>query len=131
MRDMFKKILGDRGERVAARYLRKTGMKILARQYRTKAGEIDLIARDGETLVFVEVKTRQSAAKGHPIEAVSTSKQQQLTRLALAYLKRRNLLEHRARFDVVTILWPEDSKRPDIEHFRNAFSPSGFGQMFS
>lgn len=123
--------LGDAGERRAARYLRAQGYRILARQYRTAFGEIDLIALDGQCIVFVEVKTRRSRAAGLPEEAVDGAKQAQLTRLALAYLKRRGLLDRAARFDVVAILWSEGAREPQIVHYRNAFPPVGRGQMFS
>lgn len=131
MDGFWKRWLGDRGERLAVRFLRRQGFRILHRQYAGKSGEIDLVARDGETIVFVEVKTRKSDAAGHPAEAVTPAKQKQLTKLALAYLKRYNLLEHPARFDVVAILWPDDGGRPEITHYRNAFEAVGTGQMFS
>jgi putative endonuclease len=127
----LKKLLGDRGERTAARYLRRQGFKILARQYSNRFGEVDLIALDGDWVVFVEVKTRQNAAAGLPVEAVTPEKQSRLTRAALAFLKARGLLEARARFDVVAVMWPANSKRPEIEHYRNAFPPVGSGQMYS
>ncbi len=123
--------LGDKGERLAARYLRRLGYKILARRYRTAMGEIDLIARDGACIVFVEVKTRRSDVAGQPHEAVDAYKQAQLTRLALAFLKRFRLLEKPARFDVVSIVWEGAGAEPQIVHFRNAFEPPGRGQMFS
>lgn len=131
MRGWLTRWLGDRGERAAARYLRRQGFKILARQHSSRLGEIDLIALDGDCVVFVEVKTRRSDAAGHPVEAVTPDKQRQLTRLALAWLKQHNLLEHRARFDIVAILWPEGARHPEIQHYRNAFEPVGFGQMYS
>lgn len=131
MRRWLKKLLGNRGERVAARFLRQAGFRIVARQYGNRWGEIDLIALDGETIVFVEVKTRRSDSAGHPAEAVTFKKQQTMTRMALSYLKRRGLLERSARFDVVAITWPLEAGEPKIEHFRNAFSPTGFGHMFS
>ncbi|MBL9122288.1 MAG: YraN family protein [Planctomycetaceae bacterium] len=123
--------LGQRGERAAARHLRRLGYRIIRRSQRTSAGEIDLIAVDGRTLVFVEVKTRASHDKGHPAEAVDRQKQARLTRLALGFLKRHGLLEHSARFDVVAVTWPVGERRPTIEHFQNAFEPHGPGQMFS
>ena len=124
--------LGERGEAAAAKYLRRKGYKIVAQRRRQHGlGELDLVAVDGRTVVFVEVKTRRSTDKGHPAEAVDEAKQAKLARMALAYLKRHGLLEHRARFDVVSILWPESSRRPQIEHFENAFEPPGDGQMFS
>ena len=123
--------LGNEGERLAARYLKRQGYRILARRYRTALGEIDLIARDGACIVIVEVKTRRSDAAGQPHEAVDTYKQAQLTRLALAFLKQHGLLEHAARFDVVSIVWQDARAEPEIVHFRNAFEPPGRGQMFS
>ncbi|MEX1095014.1 MAG: YraN family protein [Planctomycetales bacterium] len=117
----IRKLLGNRGERAAARFLRRQGYRILARQHASRFGEIDLIARDGEWIVFVEVKTRRSDVAGLPVEAVDQRKQRQMTRAALAWLKRRGLLDHRSRFDVIGILWPEGSRQPRIDHYRNAF----------
>ena len=125
--------LGPRGELAAERYLRRQGLIIVGRGERDRTGEIDLIAVDRKTrtVVFVEVKTRQSDAAGHPAEAVDDRKQQRLTRLALAYLKRHDLLECRYRFDVVSIVWPTDAVKPTIQHFPSAFEPTDVGQMFS
>ena len=131
MKGWLRKILGNRGERVAARHLRKAGFRILARQYANRFGEIDLIALDGDCVVFAEVKTRRTDSAGTPLEAVTYEKQKKLTRTALAWLKRHGLLEQAARFDVVSIVWPADSNRPQIQHIRNAFEPVGFGQMYS
>jgi putative endonuclease len=125
------KDLGQGGEEVAARYLKSLGFRIVAVRYRTPLGEIDLIARDGDCLVFVEVKTRRSTDAGAPFEAVGPAKQAQLTRLALAYLRQKGLLDRPARFDVVSILWGDGSDEPQITHYRNAFEPPGSGQMFS
>mgnify|MGYP002628066016 FL=1 len=105
-------------------------MRILARQFSTKWGELDLICLDGDTVVFVEVKTRKSDEYGHPTEAVTKKKQQNLTKAALYWLKKKGLLEHRARFDVVSVVWPEGAKTPTIEHFINAFDAADLGQMF-
>jgi putative endonuclease len=131
MRGLWARFLGNRGERAAARYLRRLGYRIIARQYASPFGEIDLVCLDGETLVFVEVKTRRSLAAGHPSEAVTAEKRRQLTRAALAYLKRHNRLEAPARFDVVAVVWPEDRSQPQIEHYKNAFPATGEGQMFA
>ncbi len=122
---------GNRGERAAARFLRREGFSILARQYANRFGEIDLIARDGDCIVFVEVKTRQTDAGGLPVEAVNASKQHKLTKTALAWLKRRGLLESRCRFDVVSLIWPKDSKTPEITHYKNAFPATGVNGMYS
>jgi putative endonuclease len=113
--------LGQQGERAAARHLRRLGYAIVARDDRSPSGEIDLVAVEGRTIVFVEVKTRRSAEAGHPSEAVDLTKQRRLTRAAQAFLKRHHLLDYPARFDVVTVTWPENARRPTIEHFKNAF----------
>jgi putative endonuclease len=123
--------LGQRGENVAARFLKRKGYHILARHVDSPLGELDIVAVDGRTIVFVEVKTRSSTDAGHPSEAIDARKQHRMTQSALAYLKVHGLLKYAARFDVVAITWPENSRRPLIEHFENAFSPIGAGQFFS
>jgi putative endonuclease len=125
------KPLGQRGEDAAATFLKRKGYAILARHLDSPLGELDIVAVDGRTIVFVEVKTRSSSAAGHPSEAIDERKQQRMTRAALAYLKAQRLLEYSARFDVVAITWPEDARRPSIEHYENAFAPVGFGQFYS
>ena len=127
VRSLWNRLLGDRGERTAARFLRKQGMRVLLRGFRTHHGEIDLIARDGDTLVFVEVKARR---QGVPAEAVTAEKQRRITLAALRFLRRHRLLEQRCRFDIVAIVWPDDRRDPQIEHIPNAFEAVGRGQMF-
>ena len=122
--------LGKRGERAAEKYHKRQGYIILGRGERDRVGEIDLIAVDGRTVVFVEVKTRTTHDAGHPFEAIHEDKQRRITRAALSYLKRHDLLECPARFDVLAVTWPDGAKRPHIEHLRNAFEPAGHGQMF-
>ena len=126
-RALLNRLLGRSGEREAAKFLRRKGMRILARNYRGPAGEIDLIARDGDTLVFVEVKTRR---EGVPAEAVTLEKQRNLTLTAMHFLRRYRALEVRSRFDIVAIVWPESTRSPAIEHIPNAFDAVGRGQMF-
>src|SRR6267154_3243211 len=111
-RAMAPKTLGQRGEAAAARYLKRLGYVIVGRGSHIRRGEIDLIAVDGRTVVFVEVKTRISHDAGHPAEAVDREKQRRLTRLAMVYLKRHHLLENPARFDVIAITWPKTQRRP-------------------
>jgi putative endonuclease len=125
------KSFGQRGEDAAARYLKRQGYRILARGLESRLGELDIIAVDGRTIVFVEVKTRRSTDAGHPAEAIDPRKEQRMTQAALAYLKAQRLLNYAARFDVVAITWPESNSRPTIEHYKNAFSPVGAGQFFS
>jgi len=125
------KPLGVRGEAAAARYLKRRGYHIVARGDRLRPGEIDLVAVDRQTVVFVEVKTRESTEAGQPEEAVDAAKQRRLTRAAVAYLKRHGLLECPARFDVIAVTWPAGQRRPAIEHFRNAFEAVGRGEFYS
>jgi putative endonuclease len=122
---------GRRGEAAAARYLRRRGMKIVACSSRLKPGELDLVALDGDVLVFVEVKTRRTAETGHPAEAVTPDKQRRLTRLAVTFMKRHRLLDHPARFDVVAVTWPPGKWFPVIEHFPNAFEAVGRWEFYS
>jgi putative endonuclease len=123
--------LAVRGEEAAASYLRRRGYRILGRRLRSELGEIDLVALDGRTVVFVEVKTRQSAEAGHPADTVDRAKQRRLTRLAVAYLKRHGLLEASARFDVVAVTWPEGERRPTIEHIKSAYDAAGRWEFYS
>jgi putative endonuclease len=111
--------------------LKRRGYTILDHGCRSKVGELDLVALDGQTVVLVEVKARRTGEHGSPAEAVGPAKQRRLTRAALAYLKARNLLEQRARFDVVAVTWSDGQSRPRIDHFQNAFEPAGTGQFFS
>jgi len=131
MLGLFRKLLGNRGERVAERYLKDSGYQIVGRGLRSTRGELDLVAVEGRQVVFIEVKTRTGHAAGHPVEAVGLDKQRKLTELALAFLKKHKLLNHSARFDVIAITWPDGQKQPIIEHFRNAFEPPGRFQMFA
>jgi putative endonuclease len=127
LRTFWNRWLGDRGERAAARYLRRRGLRVLTRGYRVRSGEIDLIARDGETLVFVEVKSRR---RGLPAEAVDREKQRRITLAALHFLRKHRLLDVRSRFDIVAIVWPDERGDPQIEHIPDAFPAVGWGQMF-
>jgi putative endonuclease len=127
LRAFLNKLLGDRAERAAAAFLRKQGMRILSRGYRTGQGQIDLIARDRDVVVFVEVKARR---RGVPAEAVTLEKQRRLTLAALHFQRKYGLLDCPARFDVVSVLWPDDQGQPAIEHIPNAFEAVGRRQMF-
>lgn len=111
--------LGKSGEEIAASCLVNKGFTIVQRNYRCPSGEIDIVARDGETLVFIEVKTRLAESFGHPLEAVSTRKQQQVCRAALHYLSRNNLMEAQSRFDVIALLG--GTENPEIIHVIGAF----------
>jgi putative endonuclease len=112
------KSLGSEGEDMAVRYLKDRGFKILHRNYKTPLGEADIIARDNEATVFVEVKTRSSDRFGEPFEAVDIRKQERLKKIALWYQKKEGG-ETQVRFDVVSIRSAVDGNV--IEHIREAF----------
>ena len=111
--------MGDRGENLAARYLRNRGYKIISRNFRCEGGEIDIVARDGKTIVFVEVKTR-SYDDPAPEDQVDATKQHQLTKAGKVYLSRYGYPQPPARFDVVAIVWPQ-GRQPIIRHTPHAF----------
>jgi putative endonuclease len=98
--------LGRRGEAIAAGYLADAGMRVVERNWRCQQGEIDLIARDGEELVFVEVKTRSSTSFGHPLEAITPRKLARLRRLAAAWCEAHPGRHDRIRIDAVAIVAP-------------------------
>jgi putative endonuclease len=95
---------GKEGEKIALAYLKKKGYRIVEQNYRCPIGEIDIVARDKNELVFVEVKTRKSVALGYPEQAVGSKKQKKISHLALWYLQEKKLIGSRARFDIVAIL---------------------------
>ncbi|MGA2441578.1 MAG: YraN family protein [Tepidisphaeraceae bacterium] len=111
--------LGQRGENVAARFLRNQGYKIIERNFRCEVGEVDIIARDGRTLVFVEVKTR-AYDDPTPEDQINQPKRHQLTKAATFYLSRYGTPQPPARFDVVAIVWPS-GRDPQIRHTTDAF----------
>jgi putative endonuclease len=99
-----KDAVGQYGERVAERYLVEAGLVVLDRNWRCPLGEIDIVARDGDALVVCEVKTRSSAAFGHPLEAVSAAKAARLRRLALAWVEVHGVRPAQIRIDLVAVL---------------------------
>lgn len=111
--------LGKSGEEAATNFLKENGYKILVRNYKTKLGEVDIIALDKDTLCFIEVKTRYSLKFGSPLEAVSKFKQRQISKAALKFLKENNLLNKRARFDVVSVIYSDEV--PKLDLVKNAF----------
>lgn len=111
---------GRRGEELAAQYLTRQGYRILTQNFRVACGEVDIIAQDRDSLVFVEVKTRTGPCFGSPAEAVTFRKRQQISKTALVYLSQQGLFNRPARFDVVAILLRNNAE-PHIELIRNAF----------
>ena len=118
--DMDNKTLGERGETIATAYLKGQKFTIVERNFRCKAGEVDIIARDGNSFVFVEVKTRRNLSFGPPQLALTPFKQRQISKAALTWLAKKKLFGANARFDVIAILLP-DHQLPVIDHIRNAF----------
>ena len=116
-------LLGRRGERAAARFLKRhRGHRILTANYRCPAGEIDLITLDQDTVVFVEVKTRASDEPAAPFEALGAHQRRRIENAARYFLMRGKNPHPPARFDVVSIVWPPRGA-PIIEHFEDAFRP--------
>ena len=115
---------GDRGEDRAAAFLRKEGYRILERNYRCPLGEMDIIAREGKTIVFVEVKTRSSDRFGSPQAAIGPQKQRRMTVVALCYLNGQGWLGEPARFDVAAVNLHEG--RETVTLYKNAFDATGF-----
>jgi putative endonuclease len=111
--------LGKWGEDLALQKVKKLGYRCIVRNYRCPLGEVDLIARDGDTLVFVEIKTRKGRSLEYAKEAVDKRKRRQLSKVALAYMKANGYSDARARFDVVVINL--EGKEEEIEVVRNAF----------
>jgi putative endonuclease len=114
-----RQLLGAEGERAAEKLLRRQRYTILARNYRCPLGEVDLIALDHGTVVFIEVKTRTQAGFGSPLEAVDARKQRQIQRAAQHYMTANRLHDRDARFDVVGVWW--DNGRVQCELVKNAF----------
>ncbi len=112
--------LGLEGEARAERALRQAGLRVLDRRFRTRRGELDLVALDGDVIVFVEVKTRTGEGTGAPAESVTRVKQERLARTALAWLQRRGWLDRRCRFDVVEVLL-DARGGVRLRHLRDAF----------
>lgn len=115
----LKQRLGRQGEELAEQALCRQGYKIVARNYRTPVGEVDIIARHGGSLVFIEVKTRKSLTFGEPQEAVTYFKQARLRKVAHYYLMQQGLMDATVRFDVVAITWGAGD--PKVEIIPEAF----------
>ena len=115
--------LGKEGEALALRFLEAQGYRIKEKNFKNKLGEIDIVAKDKDTVCFIEVKTRTSEAFGLPLEAVSRAKQRKLSQMALSYLKSKNLLDERARFDIISLI-KKDAGDPEISLLKDAFELS-------
>ena len=119
MKDTKKITIGKEGEKIAAAYLKKNGYRIIEINFRCSIGEIDIVAKEKDDLVFVEVKTRKSIELGYPEQAVGIRKQKKMSQLALWYLQKRKIADTNARFDVVAVtLIPEKN---EVRLIKNAF----------
>ncbi|NOX65201.1 MAG: YraN family protein [Chlorobi bacterium] len=116
----YKQHTGDKGEDYACDLLVEKNFKIIKRNYRYGHGEIDVVAQDGDVLVFVEVKTRKNLEFGYPISGVTKAKQRQIRKIAEAYLIEHDVTDTDCRFDVVGVLL-QGNERPVIDHIENAF----------
>ena len=112
--------LGTAGESVATGYLRRLGMRIIARNWRCPIGELDIVARDGRELVFCEVKTRRSTAYGLPAEAVTPGKAGRIRAMAVRWRHDHGIPPCPTRFDIVAVLWPRGAA-PTVRHLVGAF----------
>ena len=117
--------LGREGEDLAVKFLEKKGYIILERNYKLRSGEIDIVAKENNTISFIEVRTRSSLKFGSPFASVTTSKQRQIIRTALHYIKVNNLFDYEVRFDVVSVLKNPGANTARIELIRDAFSADG------
>jgi putative endonuclease len=115
-----RKRLGERGEDAAAAFLQRSGMTVVERNWRCTAGEVDIVALDGEAIVLVEVKTRRTVGKGTPEEAVTAAKRRRYAKLAAAYTQNAGVSDVDVRFDVVTLLVIA-ADRALLRHHRAAF----------
>ncbi len=111
---------GRDGENLAVRFLKKRGYRIIRRNFTCRAGEIDIIARDGDTLVFVEVKSRRSSDVASPELSVTPVKQRRISMAAVEFRRRRRLFDINCRFDIISIVMPE-GEEPEIKIFPDAF----------
>lgn len=116
----FRRSLGERGEGAACGFLKERGYAILEKNYKCKVGEVDVIARRGGRIAFIEVKTRTSSQRGAPQEAVDLRKQEKIFKVAQWYLKERRLANVPVAFDVVALLWKE-GRLPEIRLIADAF----------
>ncbi len=120
-----RKKLGSHGEDLAVEFLKRRGYRILHRNFKLKFGEIDIVAQEGDTVCFIEVRTKTTDCVGTPFESITLFKQRKLSKLALAYLKNQyKSVEVRARFDVVAVV-SEVGKEETVEIIQNAFDLCG------
>jgi len=127
----WRRWFGSRSERAAARFLKRLGYRIVARNYLCPAGELDIVAVDAQCVVFVEVRSTEKEDTAAATASVDAAKQARLTNLALHFLQKHRLLGCPARFDVVIVSWTAGSREPAVTHYRHAFEAVGRFQVYS
>src|SRR5947209_4697416 len=128
---LWRRWFGTRSERAAARFLKRLGYRIIVRNYSCPLGELDIVALDRGTVVFVEVRSTATDDTVRAAASVDERKQERLTQLALHFLHQHRLIGSVARFDVLTIAWPSSRREPRIVHYPHAFEAVGRFQMHS
>ncbi len=119
------KLLGAFGEDMACGYLESIGYRIIERNFSCRVGEVDIIAMEGDTLAFIEVKCRTSISFGNPSEAVSYYKQKRIVKTALFFMTRNKIFDYMCRFDVIEVLTDGTKEKTNINLIKNAFEYSG------
>lgn len=122
----YKQQFGKSSEGLAVKFLKKQGYKILSLNYRSPLGEIDIVAAEKDTVVFIEVRSRSNSDCGLPLETINFNKKKHIIRTALYYQKRYNLYDYNVRFDVVSILKDETTGKTDLELIKDAFDERGY-----
>lgn len=118
----FKKLVGNKGENIAESYLKQKGYKIIQKNYRCRFGEIDIIAKDNDTIVFAEVRTRRNDNFGSPQDSITPAKIEKISKTSLYFIQEKKLEGFSYRFDFIAITFSQG--KPNIEHIENAFMPS-------
>jgi putative endonuclease len=125
----WRRWFGNRSEKAAAKFLKRLGYRIVSRNYYVPGGELDIVALDGDCLVFAEVRSTAQNDSERPILSIDRTKQRRITLAARHFLHRKQLREPPCRFDVLIVCWPYGRREPRIEHYPNAFEAVGRFQM--
>lgn len=125
----WRRWFGNRSERAASHFLRRQGFRILKRNYSCPGGELDLVALDGGSLVFVEVRSTAAGDVAGPAASIDRHKQRRIAHAALHFLRHHGLRDQACRFDVLLLSWPPEAREPKVVHHRGAFESTSAFQM--
>jgi putative endonuclease len=125
----WRRWFGARSERAAGRFLRRLGYRILLHNYACPGGELDIVALDGRTIVFAEVRSTASSNPELPMQSIDERKQRRMTHAAVHFVQRHQLRDPYCRFDILIVCWPPQQRDPTIHHVANAFEAVGRFQM--